>query len=539
MSSYKFKIALIFISAISSWAQTDSAYNLRITKINSGLNNIFRSYQYLVENHLSDVDPELLADEAIKGMANSLDKFTEFLYEENFKSYDQLLKTSYVGIGIGTFNKDTTLYIDEVLDNTPAKRAGFKVGDRIYKIDGVLIDKSNYNNKFSGEDGSEVKYTVIRGFKKLDTLELICKRQKITEHSLNFYTLINDSIAYIQLKNFSVNSKDEIKNSYLELKRKSNDKLVGLILDLRENGGGLLQSAYEIFELFEPVGTYFGKIENKYGKTIDLYTKNSPIDTKIPIALIVNGNTASASEFLAVAFQDYSRAKIIGSSTVGKGISQVIKNLSGKKALKITTDKFVSPKGREINKINYLPSFSKVSISENDTIRNEAGAIKIVEKGIVPDIKVAERKFSPLIMELVNKEAFANFANDYKYKITNKLPSDSDTNLFREFKLFAMDSFRDSNLLINYRLEEIKKYYDDNTISSKMDEIKDIINNYFINSFDNDKTNITKFLNYEIMMRNQSKNDIEEFLIKDDNYILETIKHFGLNFGNIIIRKNV
>ncbi len=507
-------------------AQNDSLNNIQIMKINSGLNNILRSYQLLIEEHLSNIDPELLADEAIKGMTNSLDDYTEYLNESESNPYMKLLRKNFIGIGINTEKQEDKIYINYLLDKSPAQLSGMKVGDRILKIDDSIVDvNEDLNSKLQGEIGTKVKITIIRGFKKLDTLDFIIDRAKISDKGITFYSLINDSIGYIQLKNFTTNTRNDIISTYNEFKIQSNYNLKGIILDLRNNGGGLMKSAYDVFELFVPVGKYFGKMINKYNQKIEIFTKKQPIDTNISIALIVNNNTASAGEFLTVALQDYNRAKVIGYYTTGKGISQILRDISSHKSLKITTERFISPKGRDINIINYNPKFSsEKSIAIDSQQSNSMNA----RKGIIPDIIVQDSSYSPLILELLKRNVFNDFANDYIYFNIDKIPTESDNNLFRNFRYFAIDSFRNLNIISNSELEEFKKTYNNQVISSKIDELIDNINNYFINSFDNEKKDIIKILNYEILLRHKSNVEVEEFILKDDSFLIATLKTFGI-----------
>ncbi len=402
-------------------------------------------------------------------------------------------------------------------------------------LDNSFVNQDDNLAKLKGEIGTRVRVTIIRGYRKLDTIDFTCVRQSIAEHSLAFYSLINDSIAYLQLRNFSNNSKDEVRHAYFELKNLAKNKLCGLILDLRDNGGGLMKAAFDLFELFVPFGTSFGKMENKYERSLEIYSKGQPIDTKIPIAIIVNDNTASASEFLTAALQDNNRAVVIGSNTVGKGISQVIRDLSDNKSLKITIEKYISPKGREINKINYQPYFEEDKSPNEDslTVKNEAGAKVIAKRGIIPDIYIESKKTLPLLAELLNRDIFTNFANDYVYYNINQIPTESDKNLYNDFRYFAIDSFRDSNVISNKKLEELKKYYDNHIVSSKLDELKEIINNYYIYSFDKEKSEVEKILNYQIMLRHNNSRQREEYLLRDDDFLNAATKYFGIDKNNI------
>ena len=522
-------IVSAFILSNCLFAQTEEEYKNRLIQINQAMDDFSRAYTYLLDYHYSNIDPQKIIDAAIRGMTNSLDPYTELLELDDSEEFEVLTTNHYTGIGIVTSLRDSMLTIVDIVDNGPAVSAGLRVGDRILKIDQVDVLYNNdekSRNLLKGELNTFVNISVLRGYKEYDTLNVSVRRESISQKSLAYYQLLEDSVAYIQVKDFSADTKSEFKSAYWEMKNNCNNQLKGLIIDLRNNSGGILQSAIELYELFVPVGTLFGSVENKFNKYTQIYSKNSPIDTEIPIIVIVNNYSASASEFLAASFQDINRAIIVGDTTYGKGISQIIRDLPGGRALKITVDKFYSPIGRAINRIELIPKYENDTLeSPIDTFITKAGKKVINNSGVIPDTIITQKEYTPYLMELISKDAFFHFANKLsRLNIKQNLDSLPGAEILNEFKTFADSLLNDSNSEMEKAVKSIQDIFETDVIPESLKQsflsLKKGIADYYNLAFTKDIEDIKMILAVEILKRYYTNNSILAFILKYDKHKL-------------------
>lgn len=522
-------IVSAFILSNCLFAQTEEEYKNKLIQINKAMDDFSRAYTFLLDYHYSNIDPQLIIDAAIRGMTNSLDPYTELLELDDSEEFEVLTTNHYTGIGIVTSLRDSMLTIVDIVDNGPAVSAGLRVGDRILKIDGVDVLHNNdekSRNLLKGELNTFVNIAVLRGYKEYDTLTVTVKRESISQKSLAYYQLLEDSVAYIQVKDFSGDTKSEFKSAYWEMKNKSNNQLKGLIIDLRNNGGGILQSAIELYELFVPVGTLFGTVENKFKKHTQIFSKNSPIDTDIPIVVIVNNYSASASEFLAASFQDINRAVVVGDTTYGKGISQIIRDLPSGKGLKITVDKFYSPIGRAINRIDLKPKYVDDTLKPAiDTFLTRNGQKVINNSGVIPDSIITQKEYTPYLMELISKDAFFHFANKLsRQNIKQNLDSLPSSAIINEFKIFADSLLTDSNSEMEKAVKSIQDIFETDDIPESLKQsfidLKKGIADYYDLAFTKDIEDIKMIMAVEILKRYYPNSSILSFVLKYDKHKL-------------------
>lgn len=522
-------IASAFILSNCLFAQTEEEYKNRLIQINQAMDDFSRAYTFLLDYHYSNIDPKLIIDAAIRGMTNNLDPYTELLELDDSEEFEVLTTNHYTGIGIVTTLRDSMLTIVDIVDNSPAVTSGLRVGDRILKIDGVDVLYNNdekSRNLLKGELNTFVNLSVLRGYKEYDTLTVTVKRESISQKSLAYYQLLEDSVAYIQVKDFSGDTKSEFKSAYWEMKNKCGNQLKGLIIDLRNNSGGILQSAIELYELFVPVGTLFGTVENKFKKHTQIFSKNAPIDTEIPIVVIVNNYSASASEFLAASLQDINRAVVAGDTTYGKGISQIIRDLPSGKGLKITVDKFYSPIGRAINKIDLKPKYVDDTLKPSvDTFLTQSGKKVIDNSGVIPDTIITQKEYTPYLMELISKDAFFHFANKLsRQNIKQSLDSLPGAAILNEFKIFADSLLTDSNSEMEKAVKSIQDIFETDDIPESLKQsfiaLKKGIADYYDVAFTKDIEDIKMILAVEILKRYYPNNSILAFILRYDKHKL-------------------
>ena len=329
-----------------------------LTTVSTDLSLIktLESFKTMIEQkYIGEIDEEKMIDGAIKGYVEGLgDPYTEYLTKEEMKDFMEETNSEYVGIGVYlTKNKtDNTILVVGVMKGSPALEAGMQAGDIIEKVDDIIYTGEQMDDAIKimkGEEGTKVKVTVIRDGKEID-LNIV--RRKITiEHVAS--QMLKDNIAYIQVDSFDSGVAESFKKQITHLK---NDGAKGIIIDLRSNGGGIVDEATGIADLFLKNGETILITKAKESAEEITKSKNAPIIQDIPVVLLVNEGTASASEILAGALKDkYPNTTIVGKTTYGKGVIQTLYNLSDGSGIKITTEEYFTPNHNKINKEGIKP----------------------------------------------------------------------------------------------------------------------------------------------------------------------------------------
>ena len=320
----------------------------------------------LEEKYIGEIDDEKLLEGAIKGYIEGLnDPYTEYLTKEEMQEFTEQTNSEYVGIGVYVSNNrsNNTLLIVGVMKNSPALEAGMQAGDVIEKIEGVAYAGDQLNEATSilkGKEGTTVKVTVLRDGKEID-LEIT--RKKITvDHVAS--EMLDNKIAYIQIDSFDSGVKNAFEEQITQLK---NDGAKGIIIDLRSNGGGIVDEATGIAELFVNKGKTILITKGKNQEEKTTKSTKDPKITDIPVVVLVNEGTASASEILAAALKEQYGAKIVGKTTYGKGVIQTLYTLTDGSGLKITTDEYFTPNHNKIHKVGIKPDV------EVDLTKDEQG----------------------------------------------------------------------------------------------------------------------------------------------------------------------
>lgn len=322
---------------------------------------LFEARQTLINNYNGDVDDDVLLDGAIKGMTSSLqDPYTVYMNEEEYKKFNMSNSGLRIGIGITIKVENEQVTIINVEEGKPADKANLKTGDVIVKVDGYEVngDSSKAISIISDSKSEKAVLTILRGE---ETFDVELTKEEIKSNSVES-ELIDERVGYIRLKDFNEDSSVEFIDALTNL---MNQGIEGLIFDLRGNGGGYLTEAENIASQFIPEGEIITTLNNKFNKKKTSLSKGG-IAENIPVVLLVNGKTASASEVVTGALRDYNIATIVGTNTYGKGVAQStfqIKLTDG--ALKVTIDNFYTPNGENINKIGIKPDY-EVQLTEED-----------------------------------------------------------------------------------------------------------------------------------------------------------------------------
>jgi carboxyl-terminal processing protease len=360
--------------------------------------------------YVDEINPNKLMRTGIDAMLNSLDPYTNFIAEDEVEDYRTLNTGQYGGIGAVTREIGNRTVVTLIYEGYPAFKNGLKIGDEVLKMDEVDLSKitqEEANHLMRGQVGTSVSLTVRRiGVEQPFKLEF--KREKIKVSNVPYFGMVSSNVGFVQLSDFTPEAGKEVKNAVVALKEKG---AKSIILDLRGNPGGLLFEAVNICNIFIPKGkmvvTTKGKVENS---NIHYETLNNPVDLEIPVAVLINRGSASASEIVAGTLQDYDRAVIIGEKSYGKGLVQLSRPLSYNSQIKITTAKYYTPTGRCIQVLDYAHRREDGSVeSVPDSLKKEfkttKGRTVFDGGGIDPDIKVANSETAAITQSL--------FANGY------------------------------------------------------------------------------------------------------------------------------
>lgn len=368
-------------------------------------------------NYVDETNPAELMDNAIEGMLEGLDPYTKYWTEQEVEDAKINRSGEYSGIGATVRNKDNKMTIIEPRKGYPADLAGLKAGDEIIKIGDITVAdvEGDAGDLLKGSPDSAVTITYLRqGKKKTASI----KRGAVGIDAVPFYELINGDTGYIVLTKFNAKASAQVGEALINLKSEGATKI---ILDLRNNGGGLLNEAINICGFFLPKGTLITttkSVVKKYNKTYK--TRNEPIDTEIPLVVLVNGRSASASEIVSGSLQDYDRAVIVGSRSFGKGLVQRPKPLTYGTSIKVTISRYYTPSGRCIQALDYWNRDDDGNAVRTDKkdfkeFKTANGRSVFDGGGVFPDIEIASSKTSPVTKALLKDNAIFNYATKYYY----------------------------------------------------------------------------------------------------------------------------
>lgn len=445
--------------------------NFQIAKNLDTFNSIVKELDMF---YVDTLDPNKMVREGIDYMLSSLDPYTEYYPEDDQAELQQMLNASFGGIGsLITYNqKLKRSMIAEPFEGTPAAKVGLKAGDILMEIDGKdLAGKNNQevSQMLRGAVGTSFKLKVERPDEKGGTrpLEFDIVRQTIQTPMIPYDTIFNKNVGYINLSTFSGTPSKDFKKTFLKLKKEG---ITSLVIDLRGNGGGRLEEAVEIANFFLPRGKVIVTTKGKTKQASNTYkTLREPLDLDIPITVLVNGATASASEILSGAFQDFDRAVIVGSRTFGKGLVQTTRPLPYGGVMKLTTSKYYIPSGRCVQAIDYKHrnedgSVGTIPDSLTTVFHTAAGREVRDGGGVMPDIEVKQEKLPNILFYLVRDNLIFDYATQYCLKHPS-IPSpqefkvtDADYNDFKAMVKKADFKYDQQSEKIMKTLKEAAKF---------------------------------------------------------------------------------
>ena len=465
-------------------------------------------YKIVNQNYVDETNPGNLMDVAIKSMLNELDPYTVYFDEQDVLKFKINNTGEYTGIGALTTRKDDRIILKEVYENMPADKGGFKAGDVIVQIGDVSLKdfKDDASQLLKGAKNTKIDIVYFRqGIEKKGQIIL----DEVEIKAVPYFKLLSDKTGYIVLQKFNEKASAETKVALLTLKEQGATKI---ILDLRDNPGGLLHEAVNICNLFVPKEEVITTTKSQNKAHNHVYkTQNEPVDTEIPLAIIVNDRSASASEIVSGALQDLDRAVIVGNRSFGKGLVQRPFNLTYGTQVKVTISKYYTPSGRCIQATDYSKKdvngkAIKTSEKEYNAFKTKGGRIVYDGGGVLPDVEIANMKKSATSLSIANSDAVFEFANVLYYRNPN---AKNVTNIseadFSEFKAFLkkekVEINSNSDKSLKNLLEAAKKDKIDADIQIEIKQLEAAIEKTKDKELDKNAAEIKRLLLQELLLR--------------------------------------
>lgn len=466
-------------------------------------------FKELNMNYVDDTNPGDLMNTAIKSMLNDLDPYTNFMNEQDVEAARINNTGDYTGIGASVLTLKDKLVVIEPYKGFPADKAGIKAGDEIIKIENVVVAdfKDDAGNLLQGASGTEVNVTYLRQGK---TNTATIKREEVEIHAVPHFSMVDDKTGYVVLRQFNEKASAETINAIRSLKTQGAKRL---ILDLRGNPGGLLNEAVNIVNIFVPqnqlVVTTKSKVK-KYNKTY--YTQREPLDTEIPLIVLIDGRSASASEIVSGALQDLDRAVIVGARSFGKGLVQRPKPLVYGTQMKITISRYYTPSGRCIQALDYWQrdengKATRVKKENYNVFKTKKGRSVYDGGGVQPDLEMESSNYSAITKAILDENLIFDYATKFYYanNVTDLASFNFSDTAFNDFKTFLRD--REFNFET-----KTEKAFDDalnisidekivSEISSEYESLINTLNTYKAKAVEDNKTQLQALLSDEIIKR--------------------------------------
>ena len=535
-------IVSVIVAFTLGFSVADSDY---FFKVNKSIDVFGRVFKEITFNYVDEIDPEVFMNTGIEGMLKSLDPYTNFISASEVSDVDLITTGRYGGIGITISMRDGMIVITSLMEGYTAQKQGLRIGDKIIEVDGkslLNVKLEDMRHLTRGEPGTEVRVKVQReGEQK--PLDFVLIREEIKLKNISYSNFIQNGIALIRLDRFTRTAGDEFRLAVKELRLKGEIK--GIILDLRDNPGGLLDAAVNITSKFVPKGSLVVSTRGrKTGSEQKYFSVEGPILHEIPVAVLINKNSASASEIVAGAIQDLDRGIIIGSRTFGKGLVQNVVPLPYNNQLKLTTAKYYTPSGRCIQEIDYIHKDKDglFTITPDSLKKNffTTKGRKVQELGgIHPDTTLLEPEPSSLYLELMRKAMFFKFATHY-VSTHRELPEDFSANgdLCTQFKNYVRENNFTYENEIETKTEEVRKLAEksnyDKEIIDGFQALKLKISGRKENAFEENQKELVRYLRQEIYSRYKGEQGRIEASYIDDNQVQTAV---GIISNNNLYKK--
>ena len=503
--------------------------------------DIFNSlYKELNTFYVDTINAQKAIENAINAMLNEIDPYTEYIPAVEADEFMTMSTGEYGGIGSylteRTVNGKKGVYISGPYEGSPAARVGLRAGDRIIVIDGDSTTgwtSDKVSKRLRGQANTHLTLTVVRPYDEDSIKTFSFNRETISVNPVPYYGVTRDNIGYIGLTTFNEKSAQQVRDAVIELKK--DPRVKGIVLDLRSNGGGIVEGAIQIVGCFVPKGTQVlvmrgrdKSSERTYKTTVD------PVDTEIPLAVIIDGGSASASEITAGALQDLDRAVIIGNRSFGKGLVQSTRSLPYDGMLKVTIAKYYIPSGRLIQEVDYGNrnedgTYKKTTTDSTARVFYTAHGREVREGGgIMPDIKVEPREMKRIVYNIMRDQWDFDFATKYVAEHGKDIPNPTDfemtDEIFNEFKAFINPEKFEYDKVCEQQLATLRKtataegYMNDST-AAQFNRLEAMLKHDLDHDLDLHRRDIAYLIGQEIMDRLYYQRGQVENSIKDDEYL--------------------
>lgn len=528
---------MVCLIMFSTYAVAQNKYDDKGFEISKNLEIFSTVYKNLQLNYVDDVEPGKLMKTAIDAMLSSLDPYTVYIPESEIEDVKMQLMGQYGGIGMLIHQRGNYVYSSEPYEGMPADLAGIKAGDKILEVNGESAEgktTSEVSSALRGQAGTELKVKVERDGK---VIEKTLTRREIKLKAVPYYGLIDNDYGYIKLNEFTQNASNDVKNAFSVLKSQ-NPNLKGVILDLRGNGGGLLNEAVDLVNIFvnkhELVVQTKGKVASRNSKH---YTRNAPIDKDIPLVVLIDGYSASASEIVAGSLQDLDRAVVLGNRSFGKGLVQNILPLTYNSQMKVTVSKYYIPSGRCIQALDYAHRdengrATKVPDSLKTAFKTRNGRVVYDGFGIEPDVEIVDSSVvGNITVALARNMLIFDFATEYVKTHPTIAPAaefEITDEIYADFANFLKDKKYDYSTSTEKALELLKEAAkDEKYIESIADDIEVMIKKVHSDKaidLQKNREDISELLKSEILTRYYYEKGRIEGLLEDDKEVKAAVE---------------
>lgn len=478
MKNIKYAAALVLVF-LTSFAFINNPRTSKAFEITKNLEIFAEVYKNLNQLYVDDLDPATTMNMGLKAIMKSLDPYTRFYSESEIESYRFESQGKYDGIGARIQKIGEAITIMEPYEGGPAVMAGLRAGDQIITVDGInVLGKSNEEVKdiLLGSGGAEIILGIQRyGSDQVESITV--QKGEVNIKNVPYHGIVRDGIGYIGLTTFTQNAGNNVRGALLEMMNNHGD-LNGVILDLRGNGGGLLSEAINVTNVFLPKGELIVTTKGKNPEEDKSYrTRMDAVDEDIPVVVLIDGNSASASEIVSGALQDYDRAILLGERTYGKGLVQITRRLPYNNQMKLTISKYYIPSGRCIQSVEYDENGEPLIIPDSlRTVFNTANGRKVLDGGgVKPDIELPSDINPEILQELEKNHMIFNYANEYFLRHSEIEPAQSfDFSEYEDWKNYLEENHFDFQSEKQAALKKFEETLDDdsNEFKKEIDKIR-------------------------------------------------------------------
>lgn len=530
------KLSKILVSSLVVFGLAIGLMSVRKTDNNNSFEiikniEIFNTlYKELNKNYVDELDPTEMMNIAITAMLKACDPYTRYISEADVERYRINKEGRYEGLGARVKKIGDYVTIIEPYENGPAKKAGLLAGDKIAKIEDIDIKgltTDDVKDILNGYPAENISVTILRYGQK-DPLVKTLSRQEIDSDNVPFYGMVNDKVGYVVLTKFSESAAKNVRGAIAELKTK-NPNMEGIVLDLRNNPGGYLREAIALCNVFIPKGKMVVSTRNKVPEWSQEYkTKADPLDTDIPLAVLINSNSASASEIVSGVMQDYDRGILVGEKSFGKGLVQNTRPLLYKTQLKMTTSKYYIPSGRCIQSVSYNEEGESIELdaSLRNQFTTERGRVVYDGGGVSPDITISSESKNPFIEYLQKEDVILFFATQYYLDHPDQKIDDDFT--FTDIKSFAtfVQNYRFEHEFEPMRLLEsletsVEENYGSGSLSSEIKSVQNELASMQEKMILNNADLLNDQITDEIILRYKDRSGLIEASLHRDETVLE------------------